>query len=144
MAKIFIPQFGSRNGRALGRDHRYVDHQATGRDQIGTHSTREKDGVLIIAPNSGLNLVDSNLGRLVPPMRNGKIKAMQFRDKERCPGAGGGRYFGDERVMIGIALVEDVDKSPASRDIDALMGRIIENIIGVAHGGLAGHDFARQ
>jgi hypothetical protein len=80
-----------------------------------------------------LRFVDANFCVLLRTMRHGEVKAIEFRHKQRRPGASCGRYPTDRLIVVGIPLFEDINETLASRYVYALSRRIVEGVIRIAH-----------
>src|SRR5712692_10561479 len=87
---------------------------------------------------SGLRFVDPQFRALLAAVRNGDAKPIQFWNKKRCPRSGSGRNSRLQMVIVGSTALKNVNEPLAAGDVDALMGRVIKNIVGVANTGQAG------
>src|SRR5262249_41229320 len=107
-------------------------------------STRVPERAASRAPRFGVlrHLIYPDLRALRAPMGNRKIQSTEFRHKQRGPRPGGRGNGRDWRVMIGILLRHNTQKSFTTSDVNAPVQRIIEQIIGIAYTLHPGNLFA--
>src|ERR1700704_6665794 len=75
-------------------------------------------------------------------MRNRKIEAVQFRNQDARLGAKRGRNVPDAIVVVGIALMKDVEELTSGK-VNALALAVVRHVIDHGRGRVTAHNLAR-
>ena len=93
-----------------------------------------KFGVEIASPRSlGLHLVDAHFSVFLFVMRDSEIVAIEFRNQDARLGAKTSGNFGQQSVMVGILLFENIDELIA-REVQAPLLRVVTHIVNETYG----------
>src|SRR5216683_445953 len=89
-----------------------------------------------------LHVVDPDLSLLILVMRHRQIVAIQFRHENARLRAKAAGNSAEQRVVVGILLVEDVDEL-VSRNVNAFLLGVVGHVVDHAHRRNAGHNLSR-
>src|SRR5262249_14851437 len=90
-----------------------------------------------------LHLVNTHFCFLTSPMRNCKVKPVQFRHKQSGTSSWGSWNLGQLLVMVSISLLKNVNEPCSSNDIDTFTDNIVENVVHIPNTVETGNDIPR-
>jgi hypothetical protein len=79
---------------------------------------------------------------LLAAVWNRKIEPAELRDEQRCAGARCTGNFFRRYITVGVLLLDNTDKTLASRNVDSLPRSVIENVVRVSGNLHLGDDFS--